>query len=63
MPDPKVPDLKRNDKVYCTVEQKAEALGQRFYPLINANLDDINMEKLFDEDYSAEQGQTASTEE
>ncbi len=55
-PEPaKMPDLNWNDKVYCTAEQKAEALGERFYPLTNAKLDDIDTEKLFIDDYSSEQ--------
>lgn len=42
-PEPtKMPDLNWNDKVYCSAEQKAEALGERFYPITNASLGDID---------------------
>ena len=62
-----MPHLNWNDKLYCTAEQKAEALGDRFYPLTNANLGDIDIEKLFNRDYSLEQGirstATTSTDE
>ena len=50
-----MPDLSWNNKIYCTAVQKAEALGERFYPLTNAKLDDIDQEKLFVIDYSSEQ--------
>ena len=48
-----MPDLNWNDKLYYSAEQKAEALGERFYPLTNANLLDIDTNKLFNEDYSS----------
>ena len=51
----KMPDLHWNNGIYCTPAQKADALGERFYPPSNAKLDDINTDKLFFRDYSAEQ--------
>ena len=67
-PEPaKMPDLNWSDKIYCTAEQKAEALGERFYPVTNATLGDIDTEKLLNVDYSAKQAiqstATTSTDE
>ena len=31
-----MPDLNWNDKVYCSFEQKAEALRERFYLLVTS---------------------------
>ncbi len=56
-----MPDLHWNDKTYCAAEEKAEALGERFYPVTNAKLDDIDTEKLFVEDYSSEQAIRTTT--
>ena len=57
-----MPDLGWNNKLYCTAEEKAEALGERFYPFTNAKLDDIDTEKVFFVDYSSEQAiQTTAT--
>ncbi len=56
-----MPDLHWNDRIYYTAEQKAEALGERFYPLTNAKLDDIDTEKLLFEDYSSEQAIRTTT--
>ena len=43
-------------------EQHYQRLGERFYPLTNANLGDTDTEKLFVDDYSSEQAiQTTAT--
>lgn len=62
-----MPDLHWNNDVYCTAEQKAQALGEKFYPPSKAKLEDIDTHKLLTEDYSTEQSiqlaKEVSTEE
>ena len=67
-PEPvKMPDLLWKDTSYRTPKQKAEALGERFYPQTKAKLDDIDEDRLLRADYSKEQqhcvDMTTTTEE